>query len=410
MGLKKFNEFVQLDELSKQTLGNYVKKAYMDADNHAVAARQHLRQTHNNPDRKAAERHNDAAIAHQDKEIKRIDGVKLAAKKLMKEGIEALSYEEMELLGENYEQLDEISKQTLGSYIKKARTDAINQRDDAHDSNRLARSMSGDDTRKEYEKKRDTHVRKFGNRNRGIDKAVDKLVKEGIEAVSEEELDEIFENYEQLDELSKQTLGRYINAASDKGMQSAHIAGGGTGYRHDGDKADRSKEFSKAVKRLKGIRKATDKLVKEGAEALSFDELELLGESFEMLNELSKQTLSNYIVKSARDMHATGYEQGKAYGRGASNGEVKPMIRRANKRRAGIIRASDKLAEEGLGEAKEPGRDFNITVLKDGKRMYVHSFNTDSWTESKAKQYVTRRCTVQGIKDYTLKTEYKDSK
>lgn len=360
-------------------------------------------------------------------------------------------------------QLDEISKQTLGSYIKKARTDAINQRDDAHDSNRLARSMSGDDTRKEYEKKRDTHVRKFGNRNRGIDKAVDKLVKEGIEAVSEEELDEIFENYEQLDELSKQTLGRYINAASDKGMQSAHIAGGGTGYRHDGDKADRSKEFSKAVKRLKGIRKATDKLVKEGAEALSFDELELLGESFEMLNELSKQTLSNYIVKSARDMHATGYEQGKAYGRGASNGEVKPMIRRANKRRAGIIRASDKLAEEGLDEstgdhrfkyhqgfkrwyhsdnggvdwkqlpahvkseaaakkhvgalaeegldeAKEPGRDFNITVLKDGKRMYVHSFNTDSWTESKAKQYVTRRCTVQGIKDYTLKTEYKDSK
>lgn len=79
----------------------------------------------------------------------------------------------------------------------------------------------------------------------------EKLTEEEFNALPEE----IQEMY-QLDELSKKTLGSYIKKAAggEKGaasqaMMAAHNPNGG--------------HFSKAVKRVKGIEKATDKLTKE---------------------------------------------------------------------------------------------------------------------------------------------------
>lgn len=78
----------------------------------------------------------------------------------------------------------------------------------------------------------------------------------------EVELDE-----QQLDELSKGTLGSYIKKASGgvKGaMSHAYVAGSGTGASEEGKK----KSFDTAQKRLKGIRTAVDKLTKEDVEQL----------------------------------------------------------------------------------------------------------------------------------------------
>jgi len=67
---------------------------------------------------------------------------------------------------------------------------------------------------------------------------------------------------EQLDELSKQTLGKYINRATDRTAAHAYIAGGGTGQSDENKK----KEFGNAVKRIKGVRAATARLTKEEQE------------------------------------------------------------------------------------------------------------------------------------------------
>ena len=91
---------------------------------------------------------------------------------------------------------------------------------------------------------------------------------EGVQ-LSKEEVEQILasEEFAQLDELSKTTLGNYIKKASGgvKGaMSHAYVAGGGTGASEEGKK----KSFDTAQKRLKGIRTAVDKLTKEDVEQL----------------------------------------------------------------------------------------------------------------------------------------------
>lgn len=81
------------------------------------------------------------------------------------------------------------------------------------------------------------------------------------------------EEVEELDELSKKTLGSYIKKASEKAIQHAHAQDVEDLMRRDRDPSLVRHHADKKWKRLKGINKATDKLAQEEVEEL--DEREM---------------------------------------------------------------------------------------------------------------------------------------
>jgi hypothetical protein len=93
-------EVEELDELSKKTLGSYVKKASTSLASNAM---------------KAADRTDKKSFT---KAVNRMSGIQNAADKLTKEEVEEF------MQTEEYEQLDELSKDTLKSYVAKAEPQA----------------------------------------------------------------------------------------------------------------------------------------------------------------------------------------------------------------------------------------------------------------------------------------------
>ena len=126
-------EEAELDELSPATKKSYTKKAASD-----ISQRLHDPQ--------------DMGPVNRKKMDDRIKGIKRAA-------------EEVEL--------DELSKGTLGSYVKKASDSKV----DAAMALQRSTTKPGGQTRGDVDK----HVGKMIKRGKGIDKAVDKLSKEEVE-------------------------------------------------------------------------------------------------------------------------------------------------------------------------------------------------------------------------------------
>lgn len=156
----KMHEAVELDEISKKTLGNYVRKA---ADDMAYYAARKSSDYSNTADgHKAYTRDNK-------KRVRRAKGIDHAIYKLTGEAVE----------------LDEISKKTLGSYVKKASSAA------ASDAVKYGQQGSSE--------KGLGHFRKAYSRLHNIKKATDRLTKEEVE---------------QLDELSPNKLHSYIKKAT----------------------------------------------------------------------------------------------------------------------------------------------------------------------------------------------------
>jgi len=138
-----------------------------------------------------------------------------------------------ESVDEAFEQIDEISKATMGRYINKAK-DSIDMA-----SYRQGHKEAHGSSSRPLEKK-------LSKRHKGIETAVKKLTKE---------------ESEQIDELSKATMGRYINKAATKiGSQGVTA-----GLKIAADEKS-SKNFKDMGKREKGIKLAVNKLTKEDAE------------------------------------------------------------------------------------------------------------------------------------------------
>ena len=134
-GMKEESE--QIDELSKKTLGSYVKKAAGDAVTKAYRA----------GDVRDKDSGKNYMIA-----LGRQIGISTATSKLAKEEVE---------------ELDELKKSTLGSYVKKASTNQI--------GNTAAVLANKNDSETDRARKR------MGNRMSGIAKATDRLTKEEAE-------------------------------------------------------------------------------------------------------------------------------------------------------------------------------------------------------------------------------------
>ena len=135
--------------------------------------------------------------------------------------LEDFSAEEIEefMVSEDYEQLDELSKTTLKSYRDKANKQSLDN--DAYLDSKFARP-----TRKE----RDRLGTQMSKRDAGVklaDKKLAQKTNEDLDNYSVEEIKEfmVSEDYEQLDELSKDTLARYVHAAGkDKEERTRHGA------------------------------------------------------------------------------------------------------------------------------------------------------------------------------------------
>jgi len=168
------------------------------------------------------ERHGKTISTHSSKDDADVKAMKHPSNKVVaKESIDA-----------SFEQIDEISKATMGRYINKAK-DSIDTAS-YRQGNREARDLGG--TLKSLEKK-------LTKRHKGIETAVKKLTKE---------------ESEQIDELSKGTMGRYINKAATKiGSQGVTA-----GLKIAADEKS-SKNFKDMGKREKGIKLAVNKLTKE---------------------------------------------------------------------------------------------------------------------------------------------------
>ena len=319
--LKK-EEVEEIDEVSKGLLGRYITKASLKAAGHAYNARD----TSSN-DNKSGE--------HIDKTFKRLDGIKTAVSKLAKEEVE---------------ELDEVSKELLGRYVKRA------SRDGAHKS-ALAQAYS-----QNFDKSIDMN-RIAIKRKKGIDKAVDKLTKEDLEDYTLEEIQDFMmsEEFEQLDEISKKTLGSYVKKAS------LDVGARGLSNNNTLD-AKHLNTLSKMSSRVKNINKAVDKLTKEEVEEL---------------DEISKTALGNYAKAAAFDIANKGSAVGKAGNNLAVLANPKGPLTQLNKRLQGHAKAVGKLTKEqvedtqDLNESKAhieqhlADRDINSKVT--GNVVKVHS-------------------------------------
>jgi hypothetical protein len=157
--VKVEEEVEQLDELSPKTLGSYVKKAHRSGtDNsfdHGEDEHRQYGDPDEDPEREKEMQDRERAIANREK------GVHRAVKRLTKE-----------------EQIDEISKDTLRSYVGKAEDDVIQK-------HKAVSNTPGSSSSLKYARQMDMYKR-MGN----ITKAQKKITKEEIEQVEERSLTE----------------------------------------------------------------------------------------------------------------------------------------------------------------------------------------------------------------------------
>lgn len=168
-------------------------------------------------------------------------------------------------LGEEAEQIDELSKKTLGSYVKRASTQAFGK---GYTGGSMI--VRGDMNRdKEEENAGEKNVNKGVRRLAGISKATDKLTKEEqefIDALNDADID-------QIDELSVKTLDNYRTKARKEII--------------DADANDDNRLYNK---RAKGYRAASKSVSKKFAK-----------EEAEQIDELSKGTMLKYLSANKKD-------------------------------------------------------------------------------------------------------------
>jgi hypothetical protein len=293
---------------------------------------------------------------------------------------------------EEVEQVDELSKATLGSYIKKAATDVATNSAatgrHAERSNKIAdhQKKTGDYThdnqRRKDSKTADKAFDKSWKRRQGINKATDKLTKEDVQV--DEVLDtnikkfaylmkakksiknsdpndvkqandianrtigakrlmnkltkkKVSEDIEQVDELSKATLGSYVNKSAASLGKAGYNAGS-----TDGTAAKLDPHIHTINKRSTGIKRAVGKLAKEDTQ----------------IDELSTDTYHSAAKKAAK--RAMGDAQGRSG----------PIF----KKYAGM---ANKFRDKGMSQEKKE---------KSVKEAYDdNSSNVSDWSDKKLK-------------------------
>jgi len=284
-------EVEQIDELSPDTLHAYIKKAVPDVVGRTMSA--------------VASNQSAETKKHASKLGKRISGITSASGRLADKA-NADQYEEVQ-------QMDEISKKTLGSYVKKASTDQYLKGQAVQYHTNRANTAQGADaaftktTRKKHNDAAGEALRKASNRDTGIGRAINRLTKEEVE---------------QIDEISKKTLGSYINKASmrvaDKANHAGEIEGRGDSNITPAARSTLTKLNRKTANSLTGISRATSRLTKESVDldeafkagqmklkdgssvTVSKDCAESLNSLFSQLNPANKTKMEERLMSSPK--------------------------------------------------------------------------------------------------------------
>ena len=184
-----------------------------------------------------------------------------------------------DILGSAREQINELSRKTLGSYTKKAVTDlaARSVNLGLNVTHSTSNKLEGKPT--EYQDKNIQHnTVKMSKRLTGISRSLDKLAKEEVEPI---------------DELSKKTLGSYALNASDEKDKAHKLRSYNreVGYRERmgskkfQDAFDRAEKYEKTIdKRYRGLKTAIKKL--SGSAKVN------ASEEVEPIDELSRKSLA----------------------------------------------------------------------------------------------------------------------
>lgn len=266
-----------------------------------------------------AEKSRQRAIKKAGMQAKRMGGSDEAVKNAMRDH-DVFSRDEKHVrshLGEtattsDKDQIDEISKATMGRYINKAKDaiDAASYRQGTRDSDYSLRKNRAIGAKIE---------KKLTKRHKGIETAVKKLTREEAE---------------QIDELSKATLGSYIKKADKQATKALNSYSNAAARRHDfaPDTPAMAKNAKKFAKRDSGAYLARTKLAKEEAE---------------QIDEISGKTLASYSDKVAR------------YG---------PMkdVRTRQKHEKGLYTAYKKMKAKGI---KVPARMEEVEI-EEGVKAY----------------------------------------
>lgn len=194
-----------------------------------------------------------------------------------------VSYEKLQelALGLQEEVLEELSNQTLKSYMMKAGSSALGKDMSARHNMKMANNANktnnkrGD--RNKYLERAADYATKTVKRTNGIIKAAKKIKEET-----------------QLDELSKPLLSRYINKSGIIARRRLEAAGELTKFSNSESNVNSAiKHSTKAIKRLKGISTAVNKLTKENLDNIinryNQDEISLEEALVQKIAHLSEQ-------------------------------------------------------------------------------------------------------------------------
>lgn len=152
-------------------------------------------------------------------------------------------------------ELSELSGATLGSYYVKAKKSKDAEHAKAKDTMDKFMKSKPETMQKNLPKAQaqyDKHNKKANNRQKGMNRAMDKLTGSGFARVHAKEETEI-------QELSKKTLSSYIKRASQSAVDNDNR---GERQHNRGEHDAAVKSFVKSDKRLTGISKAANKLAK----------------------------------------------------------------------------------------------------------------------------------------------------
>ena len=260
----------------------------------------------------------DADLVHGDKTVMH-NAIHPKSKHTVGNLVDALK-KHVKVHKEEVEQIDELSKKTLGSYTKKAANDLG---DKAHE---LGQNGEEPDYEDDDDKSTETYTgalrRGVDNRQAGIKRAVNKITKEEIE----------------LDEGRMKDLDYDLK---NMGHDEFHKQYGHPKHHYD------PTNFKKPVEPGKGMDRARA-LAQRGMQSLSKEEVERIEEKLAQLDELSPATLKSYKKGIARDLDRASDPDNYPHGTGDEAED-----RKLNNRVKGDELANKKLKAKGVNPYSE---------------------------------------------------------
>lgn len=276
-------------------------------------------------------------------------------------------------------ELDEISKKTLGSYVRRASVDAYRRGQDVEMHSTSRGKANTYAFARRHGELEDKGRRKANNRIVGIDRATQRLTKEEVE---------------QIDEISKSTLGSYATKALRRGDIAARMS--------HSDSDDMGKI---ANKRLTGVKKAVDKIAPKAAatriktnidkardaarnrytdkddQGKAYDAaqkgISKVRESVEQIDEISKDTVKSYAGKAFSQANTLVKQSLSDQPKSVQKASTAAFKRRQfGIKAAGRRLGSDemkKIHSDVVGESVELDEAFNAGSLKlnDGTTVSV---------------------------------------